>query len=179
MQNDFGIFGIVHAAFAKAQDVVFVPGVGIIDTVLIDPDILRLHIDRAQRRAKSQALDVELRFGHPVIRHDLLKAVIVPGVDEGIIFGECRIPCFTADVGVIPTQIAAAIQVRQGDDMVGWLQGRVISIFLIGQGLVLQICNRIGKENLPRSGGDPGTGFLVQRRAAHQDKQNGDDQAGS
>ena len=53
MQDDFGIFGVIHAAFAKAQHIMFVPGIGIIYPDLIDAHILGFHIDRARTLCQS------------------------------------------------------------------------------------------------------------------------------
>jgi hypothetical protein len=82
VQDHFGVFSIVHTALAETQFVLVLGGERVVGAQLVQAHVLRPHVDRAPRRAETEALDVFLRFGDPVVGHYLLEAVVVAAIAE-------------------------------------------------------------------------------------------------
>jgi len=82
VEDHLGVLGVVDAALAELHHVLLVPREGVVRAPMVDADVLRLLVHRPKRRAEPKALDVLLRFGDPVVRHDLLEAVVVAAVVE-------------------------------------------------------------------------------------------------
>src|SRR3954466_11356834 len=130
MQDDFGILGIVDAALAKAQLILFVGGEGVVLTPLIDANGLSVLIDGPAGCSEAKALDIFLCLSHPIIGHHLLKAIVVPAIAEIRISRIGWIAGFADDVGPIAAKIPATVKVGQRYDAIGRLQGGIVGVLL-------------------------------------------------
>ena len=103
--------------------------------VLVDPEPLRLVVDRRQRAAASEAeeLDVLLRLGDPVVRHHLLELVLAAVEQERVRRRVGRVPGLADDHGPVTAQEARAVEVRQAHRPVRGLERRVVGVLLVGE----------------------------------------------
>jgi hypothetical protein len=49
----------------------------------------------------------------------------------------------------VADEVATAVEVGQSHNTIGGLKRRVVSVLLVSQRLILQLCHRIGEEDLP------------------------------
>ena len=99
--------------------------------------------------------------------------IIMPIIQERVV---CRVrggAGLTHDVGPVTSQITAAIQIGQSHDAIGRLQGRIVSVFLVGQGLILEGGYGVRGKDAARARVDAGAGL---GGAGHGHEQDGDDQ---
>ena len=111
------------------------------------PEPLRLHVHGAVAGAEPEVLDVLLRLGDPEVRHDLLELVLAARVAERVRRRVGRVARLADDRRPAPAQEAAAVEVREGDVVVGRRRNGGVRVLLIPQALVAQILDGIRDED--------------------------------
>jgi hypothetical protein len=106
-------------------------------------------------------VDVLLRLGYPVVGHDLLELVLVPRVTEGVRGRVGGITCFADDGRIISAEVAAPVEVGEGDVVIGGRWDSRIRVLLVGQRLITQRLNGIGNETEPVPVLLPGPGLAA------------------
>jgi len=154
VDDHLGVLGAVDAALAERDVGLGVSEERVVAAELVDPHAHLAPVDGRQRGSESEALDVELRPGHPVVRHDLLELVLVAREDEaraGVGGGR---PGLALDRHVRAAQRGGGGQVGERDAVVGAAQDRVgaevVGVLLVGQALDAEVGDRVRREHLRR-----------------------------
>ncbi|CAA9364446.1 MAG: hypothetical protein AVDCRST_MAG36-2937 [uncultured Nocardioidaceae bacterium] len=118
VHDHLGVLCVVDAALAEPDVVVLVPGVAVVDAVLVDPHVLALGVDRPERRAEAERLEVLLGLVDPEVDHHLLEPFVVTSVEEGVRRAVRLRAGAAADVDPPAVEPSRAVEVAQ-------LHGRV------------------------------------------------------
>ena len=114
-----------------------------------DAHALLIGIDRRPvgRYTEAERTQVQLRFGNPVVGHDLLELVLVARVVEVAIWRVCQGAGAALDLGPRAAQVAASVKADQLDTDALIVQRRVVRIAAISQGLVAACDHGVGVEH--------------------------------
>ena len=86
MHDHLGVLGVVDAALAEGDVGLVLAEEGVVAAELVDAQLDLALVDRPQRRAEPEMLQVVLRGGDPVVAHHLLELVgVAVAVREGAI----------------------------------------------------------------------------------------------
>src|SRR6188472_876766 len=173
VEDHLGVLGVVDAALAEADLVLLVGRERVVHSPLVDPDGLRAHVHRPERRAEAERLDVLLRLGDPVVRHHLLELVLVPVVQEGVRRRVRRGPGRAADHGPSSAQGLGAVEVGQRHRVVGGLGHRTCGVLLVGERLDAEVLHRIRREDQGRTGARTRAGLGGVRGGRSHERQSG------
>ncbi|MGZ4633223.1 MAG: hypothetical protein ACXV2G_11225 [Actinomycetes bacterium] len=148
------VLRIVDAALAQADLVLGAVGEGVVDAVLIDPDVLGLLVHGRQLAGpEPERLDVLLRLRDPEVGHDLLEAVVVAGVVEVAVGGVGERTGRALHVGPVADEVAGAVEVGEGTRHVGTRGDSAVGVLLIGERLVTGGLHRVDGEDSPGGAG--------------------------
>jgi hypothetical protein len=165
VEDHLRVLGVVDAALAEPQLERRVVGrERVVHAVLVDPDALRLVVDRPPRLAEAEAVDVPLRLGDPVVRHHLLELVLVAGVPERVRRRVRGVPGRALHRGVVAVQESAAVEVRQPDVVVRRGGNRRVAVLLVRERLVAEALHRVRDEHGADAGRRAGSRLRRPRR---------------
>ena len=176
VDDDLGVLGVVDAALAQRDRELAGPLAveGVVAAELVDAQQLLALVDRRQRRAEAQRLDVALGLGDPVVAHRLLELVLIAGVDEPAAGVGGRLARLADDLGVGAGERAGPVEVGQRHAVVGPRErrvgGEVVGVLLVGQRLDAEIGDRVGREDLGRRGRPAGRRLRAPRPRRRADE---------